>query len=424
MTVGTPAASPAQTCVVTNGSGTVTVANVSNVAASCSTNTYTVSGTVTGLSGAGLVLQNNGGDALAITASGSFMFAAPVVSGDGYAVTVSSEPNSPAQTCAIAGGSGTVTNANVTSVAVTCTTNSYTVGVNLSGLAGGQVQFQLNGGDTLTSVSDGVATFAGMLASASTYDVSVTTQPTSPWQTCIVSAPTGSVVAANVSLDVTCSTNAYVINGTVTGLSGSGLALLDNGADNLAIPLSGAFSFATAIPSGAMYAVTVGTQPGGPTQSCVVSNGSGTVTNVNITNVAVSCSTASYTIGGTVGGLTGTGLVLQDNGGDSLPVTANGAFTFATSIASGDAYTASVSAQPGIPTQTCVVANGSGTVTSASVANISVSCTTNSYTVAVDVNGLTGGQVSFSSTAVTRSPSPRTEQRRLAGRCSAGPRTE
>jgi hypothetical protein len=40
-----------------------------------------------------------------------------------------------------------------------------------------------------------------------------------------------------------------------------------------------------------------------------------------------------YTIGGTVTSLTGTGLVLQDNGADNLTVTAAGPFTFKTSVA-------------------------------------------------------------------------------------------
>jgi len=40
-----------------------------------------------------------------------------------------------------------------------------------------------------------------------------------------------------------------------------------------------------------------------------------------------------YTIGGTVSGLLGTGLVLQDNGGNNLSVSANGSFTFTTAIA-------------------------------------------------------------------------------------------
>ena len=74
------------------------------------------------------------------------------------------------------------------------------------------------------------------------------------------------------------------------------------------------------------YSVTVKTNPSG--QSCAVSNGSGTVGSANVTNVAVSCtSVASYSVGGTVSGLSGT-LVLQDNGGDDFSVTGNGSFTF------------------------------------------------------------------------------------------------
>jgi len=44
----------------------------------------------------------------------------------------------------------------------------------------------------------------------------------------------------------------------------------------------------------------------------------------------------SFTVGGTVTGLTGTGLVLQDNGGDNLAITGNGAFTFKTAVAQGE----------------------------------------------------------------------------------------
>src|SRR5260370_36972117 len=40
--------------------------------------------------------------------------------------------------------------------------------------------------------------------------------------------------------------------------------------------------------------------------------------------------TGPFTIGGTVTGLTGTGLILQDNGGDDLTLSANGAFAFKT----------------------------------------------------------------------------------------------
>ena len=90
---------------------------------------------------------------------------------------------------------------------------------------------------------------------------------------------------------------------------------------------------------------------------------------------------ASYSVGGTVSGLSGT-VVLQDNGGDNLSVTANGSFTFATALAGGAAYNVTVKTNPS--GQTCTVSNGSGTVGSANVTNVAVSCTTNTATSASD----------------------------------------
>ncbi len=84
---------------------------------------------------------------------------------------------------------------------------------------------------------------------------------------------------------------------------------------------------------------------------------------------------AYYTIGGTVSGLSGTGLVLQDNGDDNLPISANGPFTFAKPVAGGSTYNVTVLTQPSNPTQNCVVTNGSGTAY-ANVTNVQVACTT------------------------------------------------
>ncbi len=83
---------------------------------------YSVSATVSGLDGAGLVLENNGSGDLAVTANGTVTFASQA-SGTAYAVTVQAQPSSPAQTCTVAGGSGTIAQANVTNVTVTCTDN-------------------------------------------------------------------------------------------------------------------------------------------------------------------------------------------------------------------------------------------------------------------------------------------------------------
>lgn len=82
---------------------------------------------------------------------------------------------------------------------------------------------------------------------------------------------------------------------------------------------------------------------------------------------------ASYGVTVTVSGLHGSGLVLQDNGGDDLGVAANGGFTFAKTLTSGSAYSVTVKSQPGAPAQTCTVTAGSGTVASSAPA-VSVGC--------------------------------------------------
>jgi hypothetical protein len=108
----------------------------------------------------------------------------------------------------------------------------------------------------------------------------------------------------------------YTVSVTVTGMrhSYNGLTLRNNGGDDLRLFGDGSSSFNTALASGATYAVTVSSQPTGPDQTCTVSSGSGTIGTANVSNVAIDCPYATaYAVGGTVSGLTGTGLDLQYN---------------------------------------------------------------------------------------------------------------
>src|SRR6266404_5906613 len=82
-----------------------------------------------------------------------------------------------------------------------------------------------------------------------------------------------------------------------------------------------------------------------------------------------------HSVGGTVSGLAGSGLVLNSIG-DSVAISVNGSFTFPTKIAETDGYDVAVSTQPVNPSQTCVVTNGRGVVGSSNVTDISVVCTT------------------------------------------------
>jgi hypothetical protein len=168
------------------------------------------------------------------------------------------------------------------------------------------------------------------------------------------------------------SAGTYTIGGTVSGLaSGGTVTLEDNGSDTLSVTANGSFTFATALAAGSSYAVTVSGSPSG--QTCTVASGSGTVAMSAVTSVAVTCAGGhvTYSVGGTESGLTGT-VTLQDNGGDTLSVTANGSFTFATQLTGGAAYSVTVSANPS--GQVCTVGNGSGTVGVASVTSVTVTC--------------------------------------------------
>jgi hypothetical protein len=217
-----------------------------------------------------VVLQNNAGDNLTLTANGSFAFATPVVSGSAYAVTVLTQPAVPSQTCSVTAGSGTVTSANVTTVVVTCITNTYTIGGSISGLAAGaSVVLQDNAADNLTRSSNGAFVFATAVASGAAYSVTVLTQPTSPTQVCVATNGSGTVGGANVTtVSIACTTSTFTVGGSVAGLVGTGLVLQNNGGNNRSIAANGSFVFTTPVASGAAYAVTVLTQPTGPTQTC------------------------------------------------------------------------------------------------------------------------------------------------------------
>src|SRR5271155_458085 len=170
----------------------------------------------------------------------------------------------------------------------------------------------------------------------------------------------------------------YTIGGTVSGLAaGETVTLQDNGKDNLPVNANGSFTFATSIASGGTYAVTVFAAPTNPAQTCVVTAGSGTATAI-VTGVVVTCTTnpVSANIGGMISGLVAnTSVILQDNGGDSLTITANGAFTFKTPVTGADVYAVTVLTQPINPNQICTVAAGTGSgVASANVTNVAVNC--------------------------------------------------
>ncbi|MGJ7524769.1 hypothetical protein [Variovorax sp. GB1P17] len=342
---------------------------------------FALAAKVSGLLGSGLVLQNSAGNDLAVTADGSVTFSPTLPTGTAYAVTVKTQPTGPSQVCTVANASGVVGTGDVTDLTVICSTQSFSVSGTVTGLAGSGLVLQNSAGDDLAiSAPGGAFRFAVPVASGGSYVVTVKAQPRTPSQICSVGNASGTMAGSDVTnVKVVCATQSFTVSGTVSGLAGSGLVLQNNASDDLAVSApGGAFRLAMPVASGASYVVTVRAQPRTPSQICSVVNGSGIVTDHNITNVSLVCATQSFTVGGTVSGLVGgAAVVLRNNGTDDVAVSTNGAFSFATPVADTAAYAVTMGPPPAW--HDCVLSQGSGTLAGAAISNVAVACTRHVY---------------------------------------------
>jgi hypothetical protein len=102
--------------------------------------------------------------------------------------------------------------------------------------------------------------------------------------------------------------------------------------------------------------------------------------------------TTDYTISVTISGQTGTGLVLQNNGGDDLTSDASGTYSFPTKIRKGFNYNLSIKKHAG--SNFCTITNGSGIANADT--NVSVSCVAR-YRIFVTSSIFTGNLGGFTS---------------------------
>ncbi len=201
---------------------------------------------------------------------------------------------------------------------------SYTVGGTITGLNASGLVLSDNGGNDLT-VASGASTFTftQSLQSGATYDVAVATQP--PGESCSVSSGTGTVSGAVSNVVVTCA-SVYIIGGQVSGLTASGLVLALNGKYTQSVSANAtSYQFTQTLASGSAYQITVSAQPTGET--CTVISSSGTIAG-NVTAANVSCSVNTYSISGTISGLSSSGLQLQFYAAGQKLAIAAGATTF------------------------------------------------------------------------------------------------
>jgi sugar lactone lactonase YvrE len=360
-----------QTCSVASGSGVITSANVSNVVVTCSAQAFALGGTISGLNVSGLKLAN-GADTLSV-ATGATTFTMPsiVAVNSSYDLMVSVQPSG--AICAVNNGTGTMPAHALSDIAITCTDGPFTVGGSITGLGAYSALVLTNGSDTLrVNPSATGFTMPTAVLSGSQYSVQVLSSPAG--LTCSTTNGAGTVGATNVTnISVTCSYVAYSVGGTISNLTASGLKLA-NGSDTLDVN-SGANNFVMAdlVAYTGAYNVTVLQNPTGET--CTVAEGSGVMGTSGVTDVAITCSTITVTIAGTISGLgPNTGLVLLDNNGDATSISANAtSFSMNTAVAYGSSYNLTVGTQPYGISLACTVSGGSGAAND-SMSPITVNC--------------------------------------------------
>ena len=160
-----------------------------------------ISGTAFGITKAGLILTNNGGDDLAVNTAGSFVFSKPVETDAGYKVEVKAVPPNveKKEDCAVINGSGKAV-FNVTTVQVVCKIRSHALGGTIIGLAGAADLVLVNGTDRKEIVPAASATqsFAmNPVSEDSAYGVSILQQPKG--RNCTVENASGIMLANDIS---------------------------------------------------------------------------------------------------------------------------------------------------------------------------------------------------------------------------------
>src|SRR5437879_2143451 len=100
---------------------------------------------------------------------------------------------------------------------------------------------------------------------------------------------------------------------------------------------------------------------------------SGPVTNQcvgdQLIDAGIDVPAGSFTVGGTISGLSGS-VTLRDNNANDLTRSSDGGFTFTTGIPDGQHYAVTVETAPA--GQTCAIANASGTINGANVTDVAV----------------------------------------------------
>jgi hypothetical protein len=292
--------------------------------------------------------------------------------------------------------------------------------INSTGLTNGDVVLVNNeNSESLTVTGVGNFTFPTQVDAGSPYDIEISQNNTFPQQNCLLTNGSGIMpFSETTNIALNCDENTYQVSGTISGLApalSSDLILQLNGANDLTIPAgSTAFTFSPGASENSIYNVTVKNHPLGPSQNCIIVEGSGFVPVYNTPYVpssgllngtgyavdnSLSCTTNTFSVGFNVVNIAGSGLKvsIESPAGNSLEtqdINLSGNFVFDTLVTDGSNYQLVVTSNPSVLNQTCLFNISTGTLIGGNIPSSAhtLNCTTQSYGVTANVTGLGGGE--------------------------------
>lgn len=222
-------------------------------------------------------------------------------------------------------------------------------------------------GLTLNSSTGAITGTPAMAQPSATYTVSAANGGGSTSFGLVIAVAAGSSVPAPSNLSYP-SPQTFVVGTTIAPLQPTVTGTVSTFSISPQLPAGLTLNFSTGTITGTPGALSPAT-----VHTVTAANGSGS-TSFGL-HITVAATAATYSIGGSVSGLPpGTSVELTNNGGDRIQILTDGPFTFPGVLPDGSGYRVEIARQPG-SSVLCAPANGAGTVASANVLNVQISCT-------------------------------------------------
>ncbi len=343
----------------TPASAAVTVSGA-NATANFATQTFTISGTISGAGGSGATVNLTGAATATVTANPAGVYSFTGLLNGSYTVT----PSKTGFTFTPASRAVTISSANATANFATVT---YTISGTISGTGGNGATVRLTGTSTASTTASTTGTYSFSVTNGS-YTVT-------PSKTGFTFSPASTAVTINsANATANFATQTFTISGTISGAGGNAATVRLTGAATATVTASAAGAYTFSGLTNGSYTVT-------PSKTGFNFTPASAAVTISSANATANFATLTFTISGTISGTGGNGATVQLTGAATATVTANasGAYSF-TGLANGS-YTVT-------PSKTGYAFTPTNRAVTISAANATASFATQTFTISGTISGV------------------------------------